>query len=101
VIYSPPELFTGGSLYKGVDVWQLGVVIFYLFGEHFPFASTTKEETIYNIVNKEPQFLTPSWVFATEEAIGMIKLMLSKDPTIRPTISEIKSHAWLRKIFKK
>ena len=86
VVYSPPECFTNDYDVRPAIIWSIGILVYnMLFGE-VPF------QNLQSILEHKLSF--PK-TFVSEEVKDLIQKCLSGDPKDRPTLKEIKSHAWL------
>lgn len=60
--YLPPEMVSGNSHDKSVDVWSVGVLLYELLVGKPPFEASTYEETYKRILNAQyifPQHVAP------------------------------------------
>ena len=94
--YFAPERLTSKVVTKAVDIWSIGVILFYGLTGEFPFEGMTKNELIQNILNTEPRY--PD--FLPNSIIDLLKGMLKKDPTERMTLNDIKQNEWVANALK-
>ncbi|PVV02324.1 hypothetical protein BB560_003226 [Smittium megazygosporum] len=90
--YAAPEM-VNGIKYTGpeVDVWSMGVILFFMLCGRTPFEGENLKE-IYDKISKG-KFDMPQYL--TEDAADLLNKMLTVSPKKRITMSEIKSHPWI------
>lgn len=96
VNYVPPEmLLTKKFSGKKADVWSLGIVLFALLTNEFPFDGETDEATFRQIMAN--QYLSSSWTTCLSPAcVDLIKRMLNPNPNLRPSMAQVLQHPWVR-----
>lgn len=104
-----------------VDLWSMGIVMYYLLEGRAPFVGRNCRETYRSIINDEPHFSIIENIDSSsnrnnsnrnssssggggsgsdnsttnkKEAILLIKALLQKEAKLRPTIEDIKNHAF-------
>jgi len=91
--YIAPEIITGqeyGSLSQ--DIYSLGVLLHLLIYGDLPAISLKKED---NSPLHLPQY-TIKGNYCSEEVRHLIRWMLQKSPSARPTLNEIFNHDWIK-----
>lgn len=78
VLFLAPEVFTG-NYGKEVDIWSLGVTIFYLATGKLPFLGIDTQDTATKIINDEVKF--PDTI--SDDLKDLLSKMLEKDPEKR------------------
>jgi len=93
--FLPPELCAAEipQLYgTAIDIWALGVSLFFFIFGHLPFLGDTEMQMFENIRTKEVEF--------PREISGLlsdlITKMLQKEPEKRFTLKDIQNHAWTK-----
>ncbi|GAM17088.1 hypothetical protein SAMD00019534_002620 [Acytostelium subglobosum LB1] len=84
--FMAPEIMTGNGYSKEVDMWSLGVIIYILLCGFPPFDETTG----YNL-----EFPSPEWDNISESAKGLIRSLLTVDPSKRPVAAQALKHVWV------
>jgi serine/threonine protein kinase len=94
--YAAPELCSR-TRYEGrpIDIWSLGVTLSCMLNGWFPFFADDSPQLFEKIINDEPRF--DAKLAISSEAKALLRSMLQKNPSSRPTIAEIRRCAWLNK----
>lgn len=101
--FMAPELLRS-EVGPAADVWAAGVMLFQLLSGRFPFNDHHNPlHPSMNLVwrsiledDLDPQLMREPWPEISEEAICLVRKLLHKDPTMRPTAVEALRHPWLR-----
>ncbi|KAG7447194.1 Pkinase-domain-containing protein [Guyanagaster necrorhizus] len=98
--YAAPELVISEGLYVGsaVDIWSCGVILYAMLAGYLPFDDDPANPDGDNInllykyiVNTPLSF--PDYV--SQEARGLLSLMLVPDPAYRASLDQVMAHPWL------
>ena len=97
--YMAPEI-KEGKVYKGtqVDLFSMGVILFIIVQGIFPFKEARKEEYFYNLIltgDIDTYFTKVNGHGLSADFKSLILSFFSYDGEKRPTIEQIKSHAWM------
>lgn len=92
-LFSAPEIISRRAYTHQCDVWAMGVLTYVLLFGHYPFFATKDKDLQHLICNREPSFLG---LTVSPEAIHLLQKMLTKNPALRITASEVEHHAWIR-----
>lgn len=92
--YIAPEIISAKTTHSfEVDVWSLGVIVYFLLVGHPPFQSKDIKETYRKI--KFCDFKIPRSSKLSEEAQDLIRVMLDKDSSKRATLEELNTHPFV------
>eukprot|EP01114_Cavostelium_apophysatum_P019250 TRINITY_DN6151_c0_g1_i2.p1 TRINITY_DN6151_c0_g1~~TRINITY_DN6151_c0_g1_i2.p1 ORF type:complete len:338 (+),score=59.81 TRINITY_DN6151_c0_g1_i2:167-1180(+) len=92
--YVAPEILLGEPYTPSVDIWSMGVVLYVMVCQQYPFHATNLHEMYEMIITGRIQDFP---VEISEELKDLISGMLTVDVTERLSISAIAAHPWLRK----
>ncbi len=82
--YSPPEQITGGIVDRRSEIFSLGIVLYELLTGKLPFkAGSSEAESIFAIINTEPDPVTTHREDVPENLQSILKRMMEKDPELR------------------
>ena len=88
--YLAPEVVQKGPYGKEIDIWALGVLAYEMIFGGTPFSSDNIVEMFDSICNKPPLF--PDGL--DERITDFLLKLLTKDPSQRITIKELKEHSF-------
>lgn len=103
--YSAPEVLNKSkrksALQPSFDMWALGIIIYIMLTGVHPFdlyGNATDEEIEQQIMSGKqlPLGKSPLTAHLSEDAIALIKKLLSFDPRKRLTAQELLDHPWVR-----
>lgn len=89
--YVAPEMFSGDPYTSSIDIWALGVNLFYWVCGVYPFDDTNLKKLSQKILLNEPSY--PSYL--SNSIIDLLMRLLKKDPIDRISLSEILEHPWI------
>ena len=97
-----PEVLIRQPYNKQIDIWSLGVILYYSLSGTLPFDDENdNEEVIAKMtVFQDVSFPSKIWKNRSTNVIDLIKSSLIKDPEQRITIDEFLNHEWIRKYNK-
>lgn len=98
--YLAPEILLTvgmGAYTKAIDCWSLGVIIYICLVGYPPF-SDEREDMALNkqIIGGHYSFPKEYWKDISEEAIDLVKKLLTVDPKKRATLEEVIGHPWFK-----
>ena len=94
--YAAPELIQNNPYNKEIDVWSLGIILFYMFTGCYPFMAKEEEEIEEKIINDPVEFKDGEWVHISDNVQDLIRKCLEKCPEERITIDDFINHPWFK-----
>ncbi len=97
-----PEVLIRQPYNKQIDIWSLGVILYYMLSGTLPFDDENDNEEIIAkmTVFTEVQFPEEKWDKRSEDVIDLIKECLIKDPEKRLKIDDFFQHPWIKSQIK-
>ena len=94
--YVAPEVLTRKYYNKHVDIWSLGVIVFYTLSGTFPFDDVSNDEEIIakKTVFSELKFNHKSWPLRSLSCKDFILKAMTKDLDKRARIIDLVGHQW-------
>ena len=94
--YAAPEIIQNLPYNKEIDVWSLGVILFYMFTGYYPFMGKEEAEIEDKIINEpvELKFKDGEWEKISDKVQDLISKCLEKYPEDRITIDDFINHPW-------
>ncbi|EAY05415.1 CAMK family protein kinase [Trichomonas vaginalis G3] len=89
--YAPPEMIIGSTYNKTADIWSCGIVLYSMIFRRLPFYHDNATLMAKQIVYNEPDI--PS--SASPNLVDLLKKMLAKSPSLRPSAADVLKHPWL------
>jgi len=92
--YCAPEIFKNEYSDK-VDLWSVGVVLYFMLVGSLPFDGATNEEVIQNIKRGQIVYQNEMiWKSLSTEARNLVESLLQANPKKRPSAAEALEHPW-------
>jgi Ca2+-binding EF-hand superfamily protein len=97
-----PEVLLRNPYNKQIDIWSLGIMMYYGLSGTLPFddESNIESKIAKNIVYNELKFPSNKWSGRTKEVIDLIKKCLIKEQDKRIKLNEFLEHDWIKKFVK-
>lgn len=94
--YVAPEVLTRKPYNKHVDIWSLGVIVYYTLCGVFPFDDPSNDEEVIakKTVFQELKFSHKSWPARSPSVKQFINSCMVKDMDKRATIQDLVKHQW-------
>ena len=99
--YAAPELIQNLPYNSEIDIWSLGVIIYYIFTSCYPFAGKTEDEIEEKILEENVEFKDGEWEIISDKVKDLIQKCLEKNPEERISINDFISHPWFQILNKK
>jgi Ca2+-binding EF-hand superfamily protein len=98
--YVAPEVLLRTPYNKEVDIWSLGVILFYMLSGKLPYRGRKEQEVAEKIVYDPLEFDEDDWETRTQRVRDLIQCCLEKKSEDRITIEEFINHPWFKKNMK-
>jgi serine/threonine protein kinase len=98
--YVAPEVLLRTPYNKEVDIWSLGVILFYMLSGKLPFRGRKEQEVAEKIVYDPLEFDEDDWETRSQRVQDLISCCLEKKKENRITIDEFINHPWFKKNMK-
>lgn len=96
-----PEVLIRKPYNKEVDIWSIGVTLYYMLTGTLPFDDDDDNEELIakKIVFSKLQFYDKKWKKISDLCHDFITKCLVKEPENRSTTSDLLNHSWLSKFY--
>ena len=98
--YVAPEVLLRTPYNKEVDIWSMGVILYYMLCGHLPFKGNKEVDIAEKIVNDDLEFDNDEWEVRSKRVKELIASCLKKEPEERITIDDFLNHPWFKKNIK-
>ena len=98
--YVAPEVLLRTPYNKEVDIWSMGVILFYMLSGKLPFRGHKEQEVAEKIVYDPLEFDEDDWDTRSQKVQDLISCCLEKKKEDRITIDKFINHPWFKKNMK-
>ena len=98
--YVAPEVLLRTPYNKEVDIWSMGIILYYMLCGHLPFKGNKEKVIAEKIVNDDLEFDEDEWEVRSKKVRELIESCLKKEPEERITIDDFLNHPWFKKNLK-
>ena len=98
--YVAPEVLLRTPYNKEVDIWSMGVILFYMLSGHLPFRGSKEDVVANKIVFESAEFDEDDWETRSKTVRNLIESCLEKKVENRITIEKFINHPWFKKNMK-
>ena len=96
--YTPPEAFNNNNKYcEKSDIWECGVIMYFLLSARPPFIGRDEEEKNHNILKENFDLEKAPFDNISSECKDLLKLLLNSNPDKRPSAGEALKNPWFSK----
>jgi hypothetical protein len=97
--YVAPEVLIRQPYNKQIDIWSMGIILFYMLSGLLPFDDEDDNEEIIakRVVFMELEFPDKAFKNKSPEVKDLISKCLIKDPNARIIVEEFLNHQWIKK----
>ena len=98
ICYVAPEILQNKAYDKKIDIWSIGIILYYILSKKLPFDDENQnEEKIGKLtLLRHPEFSSRNWGNRSKESMELIKQCLIKNNDKRIDIFEFMKHVWLK-----
>ena len=94
--YVAPEILLKKPYDEKIDIYSLGIVLYYALSKKIPFDYEHNEDRIIKrTLLRNPEFPSKNWSNRSRESMELIKLCLCKDDERRITINDFLKCPWI------
>lgn len=98
--YVAPEIFTTdlhGGYGNNVDVYSAGVTLYIMLCGYEPFYGETDEQLVEANRKSNVEFPEEEWRNVSGDGRDLVRMLMERDPTKRPSAREAILHPWFKK----
>mmetsp|Transcript_10083 Transcript_10083/g.12423 ORF Transcript_10083/g.12423 Transcript_10083/m.12423 type:complete len:396 (-) Transcript_10083:51-1238(-) len=96
-MYVAPEMLQNLGFGTPIDMWNVGVIAFYLLSGNPPFYGTSTEMIVESVVKADFDYPSETgWDMVSDDAIDFIDSLLTAKPSSRLTASQALAHPFIQ-----
>lgn len=98
IFYVAPEIILKQAYNKQIDIWSIGVILYYILGQVFPFDddSGLEENIIKKIVYQDIRYDIEGFCKRSNDSKKIIDKCLQKDQEKRITVDKLLEEDWIK-----
>ena len=89
VAFSAPEIFTQREYDNKIDIWSAGIVLYMMLSGQQPFNCENIPMLVHMITTSNIPQMKKDLAQVSFDAFNLVEQMLNKEPTQRPSASEV------------
>ena len=93
--FMAPEVISQIPYDTQVDMWSVGVIMYYALSGIYPFEDSSRQMLYHKICKNDYSFHPIDWLGISKTAKRFISNLLHTDPDVRMTAEEALGHPWL------
>lgn len=97
IMFAAPEVLKRNPYNKEIDVWSIGVVMYFLLCGQLPFDDINDDNLIKKVIYSDHAYPPELFSNRSKNCIKLIDQCLEKNPEKRITIENILIHEWITK----
>ena len=94
--YAAPEILLRIPYGKEIDIWAMGILLFYILTGRSPFIGINEDDLAQQIILESVTFNDNEWGIRSNLVINLIENCLVKQPSLRIDIKGFLKHSWFK-----
>jgi calcium-dependent protein kinase len=92
-----PEILSGGDYTEAIDMWSIGVMLYFMLSGVLPFKHSNPKVLATTIKEGKVDCSRGVWKKLSNEASDLVLKLLRVNPQLRLSATEALAHPWLKK----